>query len=140
MIIPLIMVPIVTRIMPSSDYFGISDLNVTIVSFASALAIMGMFDAMFRMFFDNDEETYKKTVCSTTLAFTLMTSIVIFFLMLIFRKPIAKFFFSDSKYVYVVYLSAITTLVSSTNAIIAAPTRMQNKRQKPFLTELERTM
>ena len=128
MIIPLIMVPIVTRIMPSSDYFGISDLNVTIVSFASALAIMGMFDAMFRMFFDNDDETYKKTVCSTTLAFTLMTSIVIFFLMLIFRKPIAEFFFSDSKYVYVVYLSAITTLVSSTNAIIAAPTRMQNKR------------
>lgn len=127
-IIPLIMVPIVTRIMPTSDYFGISDLNGTIVSFACALTIMGMFDAMFRMFFDNDEESHKKTVCSTTLAFTLTTSTVIFLLMLIFREPIAEFFFSDKKYEYVVFLSATATLVSSTNAIIAAPTRMQNKR------------
>ena len=33
---------------------------------------------------------------------------------------------------YVVYLSAMATLVGATNSIIAAPTRMQNKR-KVFL-------
>ena len=41
-IIPLIMVPIVTRLMPSSDFYGVFDLSNTLVSFSSALAIMGM--------------------------------------------------------------------------------------------------
>ena len=60
-IIPLIMVPVVTRIMPDSSYFGISDMSHTIVSFGSALAIMGMYDAMYRMFFEKDEEIYYRT-------------------------------------------------------------------------------
>ena len=42
-IIPLIMVPVVTRLMPSTEYFGISDLSNTVVSFASAIAVMGMY-------------------------------------------------------------------------------------------------
>ena len=62
-IIPLIMVPIVTRLMPDTTYYGISDLSNTVVSFGSAIAVMGMYDAMYRMFFEKDEDSYKKTVC-----------------------------------------------------------------------------
>ena len=64
-IIPLIMVPIVTRLMPTTDYFGLSDLSNTVVQFASSIAVMGMYDAMYRMFFEKDEVEYKKTICST---------------------------------------------------------------------------
>lgn len=39
-IIPLVMVPIITRLMPNTEYFGLSDLSVTVTSFASALAII----------------------------------------------------------------------------------------------------
>lgn len=131
-LIPLIMVPIVTRIMPTSEYFGISDLSNTVASFGSAIAIMGMYDAMYRMFFEKDEEDYRKTVCSTTLIFTLFTSMIVFFVMMMFRDVIAQYFFSSRQYAYVVYLSAIVTLVGATNSIISAPTRMQNKR-KVFL-------
>ena len=133
-IIPLIMVPIVTRLMPNTDYYGISDLSNTLVSFASALAIMGMYDAMYRMFFEKDDEKYKKTVCSTALTFTLITSLIVFIVMLILKEPIAHYFFSDRKYAYVVYLSAMATLVGGTNCIIAAPTRMQNKRKIYLIT------
>ena len=131
-IIPLIMVPIVTRLMPSSEYYGISDLSNTVVSFGSALAIMGMYDAMYRMFFEKDDEQYKKTICSTALCFTIITSLIVFFIMILARNYIAQYFFSDRQYAYVVYLSAMATLVGATNSIIAAPTRMQNKR-KVFL-------
>lgn len=61
-IIPLIMVPIVTGIMPNAGYYGISDLSNTVVQFGSAIAIMGMYDAMYRMFFEKDVETYKKNL------------------------------------------------------------------------------
>lgn len=133
-IIPLLMVPIVTRIMPSSDYYGISDLSNTVVQFGSSLAIMGMYDAMYRLFFEKDDEEYKKRVCSTALAFIFCVSIVVFILMLIFRNSIAQYFFSDRQYAYVVYLSAMATLVGASNSIISAPTRMQNKRKVYLVT------
>ena len=133
-IIPLIMVPIITRLMPDSSYFGISDLSNTVVQFGSALAIMGMYDAMYRMFFEKEEEEYKKTVCSTALIFTCLTSLIVFLLMFFGREMIAKYFFSDPQYAYVVYLSAMATLVGATNSIISAPTRMQNKREIFLIT------
>ena len=133
-LIPLIMVPIVTRIMPTTDYFGISDMSNTVINFGSAIAIMGMYDAMYRMFFEKDEEEYKTRICSTALAFTVFTSAVVFVAMLLCRGVIAQFFFSDRKYAYVVYLSAMATLVGATNGIISAPTRMQNKRKVFLIT------
>ena len=123
------MVPIVTRLMPNSDYYGISDLSNTVVSFGSALAVMGMYDAMYRMFFEKDDEQYKKRICSTALCFTMATSLIVSFIMLLAKDYIAQYFFSDRQYAYVVYLSAMATLVGATNNIISAPTRMQNKRK-----------
>lgn len=133
-IIPLIMVPIVTGIMPNAGYYGISDLSNTVVQFGSAIAIMGMYDAMYRMFFEKDVETYKKRICSTALVFTLGTSLIVFILMIVFQNMIAQFFFSDCRYAYIVYLSAMATLVGATNSIISAPTRMQNQRKVYLVT------
>lgn len=130
--IPLVMVPVVTRLMPGTDYYGISDLSNTAVQIGSAVAIMGMYDAMYRMFFEKEEENYKKSVCSTALTFTVMASVIVFFTMLALQDVIARYFFGDSQYAYVVYLSAMAALVGATNSIISAPTRMQNKR-KVFL-------
>ncbi len=128
-IIPLLMLPIITRIMPSTEYFGIVDLSNTLVSFASAFALFGMYDGMYRMFFEKNEMEYKKRVCSTTLIFTITVSSIVFVLMIIFKDIIAHYFFGNSQYGYVVYLSALAVLVGSTNLIVAAPTRMQNKRK-----------
>ena len=127
-IIPLIMVPIITRLMPTTDYYGISDLSNTVVQFGSAVAIMGMYDAMYRMFFEMDEEEYKKNVCSTALTFTIFMSIIVFIVMILNRDVIARYFFGNVEYIYVVYLSAIATLVGAATSIISAPTRMQNRR------------
>lgn len=131
-IVPLIMVPVVTRIMPNSDYYGLSDMSNTIVSFCSAFAIMGMYDAMYRMFFEKEDEDYKKKVCSTAFLFTIGTSFIVFLVMVALKKYISAFFFDNGKYAYLVYLTAIATLVGATNSIISAPTRMENKR-KVFL-------
>ena len=133
-IIPLIMVPIVTRLMSDTTYFGLSDLSNTAVSFASAFAVMGMYDAMYRMFFEKDDEGHKKKVCSTALFFTLTTSLLVFIVMLSARGWIAGFFFGDRQYTEIVYLSAMATLVGATNNIISAPTRMQNQRKKFLIT------
>nr|MCR4690780.1 oligosaccharide flippase family protein [Lachnospiraceae bacterium] len=131
-IVPFVMLPIITWIMPDKGYFGISDLSNTVVQFGSAIAIMGMYDAMYRMFFEKEDGDYKKRVCSTAMLFTAVSSVVVFLIMILCKNVIAQRFFSDRKYAYVVYISAMATLVGATNAIISAPTRMENKR-KVFL-------
>ena len=62
-IIPIIMLPIVTRLMPDTTYFGINDLQSTVVSFASAIAMLGMYDALYRMFFEKEENRCVQRRC-----------------------------------------------------------------------------
>ncbi len=131
-LIPLIMVPIIAWLLPTTDYMGISDMANTLVQFTSALAVMGLYDAMYRFFFDKKDEAYKRTVCSTALIFTVFSSIVVSVLMIIFRSSLAKVFLLNREYSYLVVITSITTLASATNIIVSAPTRMQNKR-KVFL-------
>lgn len=131
-IVPFVMLPIVTRLMPNAFYFGLNDISTVVVSFGQALAVMGMYDALFRMFFEKNEQSYKKELCSTALTFTLITSIIIFFLMILFREPLAQLFFSDRKFANLLCLSAMSILIGATNSIVSAPTRMQNQR-KVFL-------
>ena len=133
-IIPLIMLPIITRLMPDTAYFGINDLSGTVASFGAAFAIMGMYDAMYRMFFEKEELQYKKTICSTTLLFTIITSLTVALIIIVSRSFIAKYVFRDLQYDYVVLISAIAVLVSATNTIVSAPTRMQNKRKVYIVT------
>ena len=127
-IIPLIMIPIVTRLMPNSEYFGTSDMLSTILSFASAFAIMGMYDAMYRMFFEKDDETYKKEICSTAFVFTIGTSLIVFILLIVLKNQLADWFLDDKGLSNLIYITAVATLVGATNSIVSAPTRMQNKR------------
>ena len=129
-IVPVIMVPIVTRLLPDTSYYGLSDLCTTVISFGSAVAVLGMYDAMYRLYFENDGEDYKKTVCSTALFFTLIMSVIVFAIMTLFRKVLSEFVFGGNQYTYLIWIAAFATVIGSSNNIIAAPTRMQNKRKQ----------
>ena len=59
---------------------------------------------------------------------------MVFLVLVLLKKQVAYYFFSDTKYAYIVYLSAMATLVGATNSIISAPTRMQNKRKIFLIT------
>lgn len=133
-IVPLIMIPIVVYLMPNSDYVGISDMSNTIMNFCISLAVLGMYDAMYRMFFDKDNEDFKRQVCSTALVFNIGTSCVVFVLMIVLKGWISKVFFDSDSFSYIVYITALATLVGGTNSIISAPTRMQNKRKIFLIT------
>ena len=135
-IVPFVMLPIVTRLMPDTFYFGLNDMSTIIISFGSSLAIMGMYDAMFRLFFDKDDKEYKQEICSSALGFTCCTSIILFVILLIFRRNITLIFFGSEKYLNLLMLSAISILIGATNTIVSAPTRMQNQRKIYLVTNV----
>lgn len=128
-IIPLIMFPVIVNLFPSSEYIGINDMVNTIESFAAAIAILGMYDSMFRMFFENNDDKYRKEICSTTLFFVLVNSIVVFTAMIVFRKYLSIIFLEKESLSYIVIVAGIITIFSSLNSIVTAPTRMMNERK-----------
>ena len=128
-IVPFAMLPVVTRLMPGTEYFGLNDLQCTIVSFASAIVLLGMYDAMFRMFFEREDDLgFKKKVCSTAFFAVLIASIIGAALLFAFKDLIASVFFRSVDYTVLVLIASGSTMVSACNSILAAPTRMMNKR------------
>ncbi|WP_242324755.1 lipopolysaccharide biosynthesis protein [Faecalibaculum rodentium] len=127
-VIPLIMLPVITRLMPDSFYYGLSDISNTIVQFGTALAVMGMYDAVFRLFFDREDEDFQRTVSSTALVFTLISSLIVFLILILFRENLSLLFFGNEKYCNILYLTAISIFIGGTNSIVQIPTRTQNRR------------
>ncbi len=131
-IVPMIMVPLLVRLYPNSTYIGYNDLFTTVTSLAVSVAMFGMYDAMFRFFFEKEEMEYKKSICSTSFFFVFGMAVLMAGICCLFSGQIAAFIWGDAQYYRLVYIMAIYILMSATNSIIAAPTRIQNKR-KVFL-------
>ena len=106
-IIPLVMLPIITRLLPCTEYYGLNDLMNTLVQFCSALGVLGLYDAMYRMFFERDDDNYKREICSTALVITIISGITVSIILLIFNQLISKLFFGNSRYYFLVLIAAI---------------------------------
>ena len=128
-LIPFIMIPIITRMMPDKTYFGISDMANTIVSFGTAIAVMGMYDAMYRMFFEKEEKEYRKSICFTVLVFVFFSAVIVSILMIVFKDVLSRRFLGSSDYSFIIYYAALNVFFDSVNVVIASPTRMQNHRK-----------
>lgn len=133
--LPFITLPIIAKMLPNTSSYGIADMFNLIISFGSAIAILGMYDAIFREFFeDKENKKYQKEVTSTGLNIVLLSSVVILILILLFNKHLSLYLFNDIKYKKLIILSGIGILISSLNSIIIAPTRMRNQRKIFFVT------
>lgn len=128
-IAPVIMLPIVTRLMPDTTYYGLSDLSNIAVSFGSAIAVMGMYDAMFRMFFEKNDLDYKKEICSSALNFVMIDGIIMCLVLFLLKSYFSVWIFNDAKYVNLLNFTSFSILITTLNRIVMAPTRMQNKRK-----------
>jgi len=128
-IVPLIMLPVVTRLVPDTSIYGINDVLHVVVSFGSALAILGMGDAMFRLYFEKDSLDYKNEVCSSTLGVVLRSGIVVSAAVIILSKPLSRAFFGVDDYYPWLILMGIQVFISAVGSVVKAPTRIQNKRK-----------
>ena len=91
---------------------------------------MGMYDAVFRLFFDKDDRVFQKQILSTALLFVIFNSLVLSLLLYIFKDNLAVYIFGDEAYVNVLYLTILSIIISSSNGIIQIPCRVNNERLK----------
>lgn len=128
--LPFITLPIITRLLVDPSAYGVADMFNLIISFGSALAILGMYDAIFREFFeDKDNKEYQKRVTATGMNIVLISGLVVMLGVIIFKNIIGKQIFRNLEYSNLVILSGIGIYLSAINGIVAAPTRMRNQRK-----------
>lgn len=130
MVIPFIMLPIITRLLPSSEYYGINDTVVIFVSIGSAIAMMGMYDAMYRFYFDKEDPDYRKEVCSSTLFTLVITGFLVMLIAVVFQDFLSGLLFSNDGYAPLVIIAGLNIWVTSINTIVTAPTRMRNQSKR----------
>ncbi|MGL6064753.1 MAG: oligosaccharide flippase family protein [Fusobacteriaceae bacterium] len=128
--LPFLTLPIITKMLPDASSYGVADMFNLINSFGIAIAVLGIYDAIFREFFeDKDNIAYQKQVTSTGLGIVLISSVIMFLLTILLKERITLLLFKDLQYSGLVILSAFAIGIGGISSIIAAPTRMRNKRK-----------
>lgn len=127
-IVPILMLPIVTRMLPNTGDYGRFDLFNMIVNFGSSFAVLGVYDAVFREYFEKDDLQYKMKVTSTGMQIVLLSSFVVMLILMIFNKAFSQIFLGDTNSTFIIVAAAIGVFLSANRNIISAPTRMQNRR------------
>ena len=100
-----------------------------IVGFATPLAILGLYDAMFREYFEKDDQQYKYDVTTTTQRIILASSTVLTIILILFNSLFSKLFFGTQEHKDIIVYSAIAVIFSANLTPIQAPTRMLNRRK-----------
>lgn len=127
-VVPLIMLPIVTRMLPNTGDYGRFDLFNMMIDFGSSFAVLGIYDAIFREYFEKDDLQYKMKVTSTGMQIVLLSSFVVMLVLIIFNKAFSQIFLGDTNSTFIIVTAAIGVFLSANRNIISAPTRMQNRR------------
>ena len=128
-IIPFIMLPVITFLLPDEKYFGINDLFTTVTSFCCSFGLFGMTDAAYRFFFDEDDLEYKKKVCSTSAGISVIFTLFSVIVLLLLSGIITDRIYGSQEYYFLIVLNVFAIYISNVNSFLMLPTRMLNKRK-----------
>lgn len=131
--VPFLMLPVLTRLITDPAVFGVYDIYNIIIRFATPLAVLGCYDAMFRLFFDDSDPHFQKEICSSSLAIVLTTSLFALFITLILWISGISFI---EGYRWLIPIAGLVISSHAIQNIVAAPTRMQNQRQRIIVISL----
>jgi len=127
-IIPVVMLPIIARILPDTSNFGVYDLYGVITFFGGLLAQLGLLSAIYKFFFDRDDIQSKYNVTTTSFLIILVSSLIncigLIFIYYFFRD----IFFHGVQF-NVILLSSLGIFVANMSAIVLHPSRMLNERK-----------
>lgn len=128
--IPFLTLPIITRLLPDARSYGIADMFNLLSSFGVAITVLGMYDAVFREYFEDQNDTkYQKQVTATGLNIVIVSSLVGLILTIIFSKLLSNVLFGAPEYKSLVIFTGVGIFFTSLSSILQAPTRMRNQRK-----------
>lgn len=133
-IVPFLMLPVLTRIITDPAVFGVFDIYTIIIRFGVPMAILGSYDAMFRLYFDGEDQTFRRQICSSSLAIVGTTGSLV----LIAALSLWLYGYSpwQGGYRWLILCAGLVISSQAVQNVIAAPTRMENKRRTIIILSL----
>ena len=128
-LITFVLTPIYTRYFNPQE-FGIYSLITMAISIISPLCMLGTYDALFRLYFDNNDLSYQRKLISTGLKLVIYITSSALIVLFIFRKPITIKYLGDIKYLDYIILGIFVIFFSNITAIFIGIIRMENNRKK----------
>lgn len=128
-VVPLIMLPIITRIITDTTEYGAYSMFTTIQSFGIQIAILGLYDAVFREYYEREDSVYRRKVLSSALDIVIFSSFGLSVLLVLFSSYFSNVFFGRRGYNNFVYMAAIGLFAGATRSILSLPTRIKNERK-----------
>jgi O-antigen/teichoic acid export membrane protein len=133
-IIPFIFLPIITRMLPNTSDYGIFDLFYLITYFGISLAYLGLYNSIFREFFERDEHIYKYDVMTTAFRIVFFNSILISLILLIFNKYFTNLFFGIQANKYIIMFASLSIFTSVNADLFRLPSRVENNKKVFFIS------
>jgi O-antigen/teichoic acid export membrane protein len=128
-LIPFVMLPIIAIMVPDEKIYGIFDVTNVLVALGSSFAVLGLNDAVFRMFFEKKEPNYQKALCSNALYTVTISSFIVAVFLALNSKIISNLLFQDEKYYIWILLTSFEIVSKSAGLIVKLPTRMLNQKK-----------
>jgi O-antigen/teichoic acid export membrane protein len=128
-IIPFLLLPVITRILPDASAYGIFSMYTLVIGFGTPFAILGLYDAMFREYFEKDDLQYKYDVTTTAQRIILLSSLVISIILVLLNRIISNLLFGETTFGNIIIFAGIGIFLGANKSPIQAPTRMENQRK-----------
>ena len=64
-IVPFLLLPVITRMLLDVSDYGVFNMYSLVIGFGTPFAILGLYDVMFREYFEKDDQQYKHDVTTT---------------------------------------------------------------------------
>jgi len=127
-IIPLLLLPVITWLLPNATDFGQFDLFTVITFFGTCLAELGLFNAIFREFWDREDLQDRYNVTTTAFHILLVSSVVIGISLIGTYFLFKDVLFKSIEY-KIILLSSVGIFFSVMFDLTRHPTRMLNDRK-----------
>lgn len=126
---PLLLLPLLTRIITDPSIFGAYDVYLIIVSFGASIANLGLYDIVFRGYFETESIIKRKLIISTGFNIILIFSILLSILSIVFSNFLQSFFpeGTNSKLILLCSIGILVTAIN--NFVLIGPRIVNNKIQ-----------
>lgn len=138
-LISFLMLPIYLKFLSPADY-GVLEIASIITNILIIILGFGMFSALFREYYREDDEAYRKKIAGTAFVFLLAVNIIIVLILLLSRKWISNLILGipNQEYVFILIVANVFLLIFLN--IVLSLFRAQEKPILYSLTNLIRTV
>lgn len=127
--IEFLLLPIYARFLLPAD-FGILDILMIFITIGTVASILELFNAVFRFYFDENSDSFKKKVITTATFSATINGAVIFMLALIFSKNIAGYILNSPELGHLFVLAGVYIFLNSSFTVPLNLLRIENKPKK----------